>query len=369
MGDEVWEVDGSLSTDACAGLLSIDVTAVLENWRYLNRIVSCGAVVKADAYGLGMEPVACALAREGCRDFFVALPSEGCALRQALPDPMIRIYVLNGPLGNGQDLVNHRLHPVLNSLEQVVTWQQHAPRLPYSLHVDTGMNRLGLALSDLRHLPLDTNPELVMSHLACAETPEHSLNAIQRDRFTEARQKFPNARASFANSAGLFLGDDFLFDLGRPGLALYGGCPLLGHSNSIKPNPIKNVVTLDLTILQIRTIDTDGTVGYGATRAVIPGMRVAVASAGYADGILCSLANRGGGFINGVRIPIIGRVSMDLITFDISMLPENSVSPGDRIRLLGADYTIDEFAKDADTIPYTILTGLSRRYVRNWRGA
>lgn len=363
MRGDAYKAEEMLSTCTYSGLLSINVAAIVENWKQLNRIVSCGAVVKADAYGLGMEPVSCALAHEGCRDFFVALPSEGCELRRALPSTEVRIYVLSGPLDDGQTLVDQHLCPILNSLERISTWQHNAPNSPYGLHIDTGMNRLGLALSDLEQIPPNVNPYLVMSHLACADTPTHPLNTLQRDRFASIRNKFPKAQASLSNSAALFLGKSFLFDLGRPGLALYGGNPLSKH-----PNPMQTVVTLDLTILQIRTVDTEGTVGYGGTRTVTPGMRLAVASAGYADGLLCTLANQGSGFVQGIRVPVIGRVSMDLITFDISELPEDSVVPGDTICVLGPNYTVDDLAEDADTIPYQILTGLSQRYTRNWRG-
>ncbi|NKD76771.1 alanine racemase [Haematospirillum sp. H1815] len=350
------------------GLLTIDVSAVVRNWDTMRRRMGngrdCGAVVKADCYGLGATQIAPALARRGCRVFFVAMPGEGIALRRVLPDPDVAIHVLTGPLDDGTELTAHHLTPVLNTPEQLADWQTHAPGRPFTLHVDTGMNRLGMPLSAFMALPDSCTPAVVMSHLACADEPGHPLNALQQDRFATARARFPGAVASLSNSAGMFRGDDFLFDLGRPGIALYGGNPVPGQSNPMHP-----VVRLDLRVLQVREIDTAGTVGYGATRPVTPGMRLAIVAAGYADGLLRTLGDQGSGTIHGARVPILGRVSMDLITFDISALPAGSVHPGDYVTVLDAHHGIDSLAAEAGTLGYEILTGLSGRYTRTWTGS
>lgn len=349
------------------GLLTIDVAAVAENWDLMRRRMGngrdCGAVVKANCYGLGTEQIAPALARRGCRVFFVAMPGEGIELRRILPDPEVTIHVLTGPLDDGTDLSTYNLTPVLNTTEQLAAWRTHAPGRPFTLHVDTGMNRLGMPLSDFMALPDDDAPSVVMSHLACADEPGHPLNALQRERFATARARFPDAVASLSNSAGMFRGDDFLFDLGRPGIALYGGNPRPGQ-----PNPMHPVVRLDLRVVQVRQIDTTGTVGYGATRPAAPGTRLAVVAAGYADGLLRALGDQGSGTIQGARVPILGRISMDLITFDVSALPVSSVHPGDHVTVLDEHHGIDSLAAEAGTLGYEILTGLSGRYTRIWTG-
>lgn len=348
------------------GLLTIDLAAIAENWRILCRRMGPGresaGVVKADGYGLGLGPVARTLAAAGCRTFFVALPEEGLRLRRILPENPI--YVLSGPLPGTEALfIEHALIPVLNSAEQVRAWRAHAPSAPYGLHVDTGMNRLGISADSLPTLPDDLAPALVMSHLACADEPGHPLNARQLALFREVRARFPGAVASFANSSGHFLGADYLFDLGRPGVSLYGGNPQPGT-----PNPMRQVVTLQAKILQVRRVDTPQTVGYGATRRIPGGARLATVATGYADGLLRSLSNTGWGRLGGQRVPVVGRVSMDLIVFDVTAVPEDQARPGQAIVLLDAEHTVDDLAQEAGTIPYEILTSLGRRYARRYRG-
>lgn len=361
----VVDVVTAADEDRAGGVLTVDLDAIVANWRTLVARMpagkTCAGVVKADAYGLGAARVAPALARAGCRTFFVALPDEGIALRRAVPD--LPIYVLAGPLGGPEAFVAHDLRPVLNTPEQAAAWLAEAPGRPYALHVDTGMNRLGLTMTEFAAWAPRLDPEIVLSHLACADEPEHPINAEQLARFRTVRAAFPRAQASFANSSGHFLGPDYLFDLGRPGVALYGGNPVPG-----RPNPMRPVVRLGLRILQVRRIDTPGSVGYGATRRVPGGTRLATVAAGYADGLLRSLSNSGWGTLGEVRVPVAGRVSMDLITFDVSEAPEALARPGAFIELLNERHTVDDAAAEAGTIPYEILTGLSRRYARRYVG-
>lgn len=347
----------------CGLVLTIDLAALAANWRLLlGRMGAgrdCAAVVKANAYGVGCDHAAPALARAGCRRFFVAQPEEGVALRRVLgagPE----IFILSGPLAGSEALfAAHALIPVLNSGDQVRAWQHQATAAPYALHVDTGMNRLGLPWAEGGGEGL--TPCLIMSHLACADEPSHPMNAQQRDRFQAVRQKFPQALASFANSSGLFLGPDYLFDLGRPGVALYGANPTPGS-----PNPMAAVVHLQARIVQVRRIDTPQTVGYGATRRVEAGTRLATVAAGYADGVLRSLGNQGWGTLGGWRVPMVGRVSMDLITFDISSVPEALAQPDALIDLIGPQHSLEELAAEAGTIPYELLTSLSHRAERRY---
>lgn len=360
--------------DPTAGLLTIDLDAVAENWRRLrdrHAGAECAAVVKADGYGLGAVPVARRLAAEGCRTFFVAHPDEGVALRAALP--AAAIYVLNGLMPGAEDVfAAHDLAPVLNDLGQVRRWAgwcaDHGPR-PAAVQFDTGMARLGLDTREAQALIRDPAPlgafvdPIVMSHLACADEPDHELNSRQRERFDAIRAALPGRRTSLANSPGLFLDAGYHGDLARPGVALYGGNPTPGRAN-----PMQSVVTLAARILQVREIDTPGTVGYGATRTIGPPARLATLAAGYADGYLRSLSNRGHVVIGGVKVPVVGRVSMDLITVDITGLPAAACRPGELATLLDASHGVDDLAAEAGTIGYEILTALGRRYHRRYLG-
>lgn len=365
------EAVGHPAAHTAGGLLTIDLDAIAANWCLLRERMGPGrdttGVVKADGYGLGAAPVARTLAAAGCRQFFVALPEEGVALRRALPDHPI--YVLSGPFaGSLPTFVRNGLRPVLNTPEQVAEWLAHGPAdRPYALHVDTGMNRLGLTLAEFDQLADRLDPAIVMSHLACADTVAHSLTAEQVARFAAVRARLPRAVACLANSPGHFidgeLGREALFDLGRPGISLYGGNPRPGH-----PNPMRQVVTLQLKILQVRRVDTPQGVGYGASHYVSGGTRLATVAAGYADGLLRSLSNAGWGMLGGVRVPVAGRVSMDLITFDVSAVAEDEARAGGLITILGDGHTIDDLAAEAGTIPYEILTSLGRRYARAYVG-
>jgi alanine racemase len=349
-------------------VLDIDLGTVVANWRLLAERAapaSCAAVVKANGYGLGAGPVARALAAAGCRLFFVATLDEGIKLREALGDGP-EIAVLNGPFpGTAAEFVAHGLIPVLNYPGQIESWLEQGRGRPAILHVDTGMARLGLTPREFAAF-VEDRPSIpwraVISHLACADEPEHPLNGRQHSRFAAIAARLPGVPASLAASSGIFLGATHHFDLVRPGAALYGVNPCPGH-----PNPLRPVVRLMARIIQTREIDSGESVGYGAAHVMeVPG-RVATAAVGYADGWLRALSRRGCGFIGGKRVPLLGRVSMDLCAFDVSAIPPALARPGMTIELLGPRYGVDEVAADAGTIGYEILTALGSRYHRVYR--
>ena len=352
--------------------LTIDLDAIFANYKILaNRSnpASCAAVVKADAYGLGIEVVSGTLANAGCGTFFVALLDEGIALREILPDA--DIFILNGVFANeAPEFHRHRLIPTLNDLGQVDIWARschlETPR-PAALQFDTGMARLGftptesatlLAASDkLSAFPIAG----VLSHLACANDPTHPLNLEQRERFEKIVAQLPSAPASLSASSGIFLGSDWHFDMVRPGASLYGVAPVSGA-----PNPMRQVVKLQGKILQVRSVDTPQTVGYGATHQFAAPTRIATVAAGYADGYMRSLSGRGTAYIADTRVPVVGRVSMDLITLDIT--DATGAKPGDLVDLIGPRNDVDSLAAYAGTIGYEILTNLGRRYGRTYIG-
>jgi alanine racemase len=362
-----------MSSDPAAragAILEIDLGAVVANWRDLARIAApaqCAAVVKANGYGLGAASVARALAAAGCRTFFVASLDEGIALRQAL-GRQPEIAVFNGPLPDTTgDFTEHALIPVLNHSRQIAQWQREARPHPAILHVDTGMARLGLSACEFAAL-LDTPPRIawraVMSHLACADSSDSPLNERQLASFANVSAQVPGVAPSLAASSGIFLGPAYHFDLVRPGAALYGVNP-----RPRSPNPMRPVVRLSAKILQIRQIDRGETVGYGAAHVMPAPGRVATVAVGYADGWLRSLSHRGSGLIAGRRVPMVGRISMDLATFDVSAVPEILAHPGATVELLGAQYGVDDAAADAGTIAYEILTALGARHHRIYRAS
>jgi alanine racemase len=372
--------DDTGPTRARAGaVLTVDLEAIKKNYRRLRqelRPVTCAVVVKANAYGLGVARVAPALAKAGARTFFTAQFDEALQVQSALGKtrPTADIFVLNGlaaaPI---EDFTGHGLNPVLNSLGEIGAWAEAARAagraLPAALHVDTGMNRLGLPRNELDTLAGDPGRlkgievRYLMSHLACADEAAHPLNAEQLLRFEKARERLPAAPASFANSSGIFLGADYHFDLARPGAALYGVNP-----TPDRPNPMAQVIRLQGRILQVREIDAPSTVGYGASRQVPGGSRVATVAAGYADGFLRCLSDRTQAWIGERSVPLIGRVSMDLIALDVSALPAEAARPGDFVDLIGPKQDVDALARDAGTIGYEILTSLGARYHREYLG-
>jgi len=356
-------------------VLEIDLAGIVANWRLLATRVEpagCAAVVKADAYGLGAREVSAALATAGCGLFFVATLDEGIALRLALP-ASCEIAVLNGPLpGSAQEFVSYRLVPVLNEPGQIADWAVIARRhggLPAILHVDTGMARLGLTMREFERLGDELSQQratrwrALISHLACADLPAHPLNEIQLRRFVSARRQFCDLPASLAASSGIFLHRGFHFDFVRPGAALYGINPQPGTAN-----PMHQVVRLKARILQVREVDRGESVGYGATHVMDHPGRLATVAVGYADGWLRSLSPRGSGRLGGTRLPLLGRVSMDLVVFDVSAVDPSLARPGSFIELLDDDYGVDAAAADAGTIGYEILTALGWRCHRAYRG-
>jgi alanine racemase len=356
---------------AGAARLEIDLGAIVRNWRQLAARAAparCGAPVKADAYGLGAAEVVPALARAGCQDFFFAHPGEALALRALAP--AVRLYALHGPAAAVDEMAADGIIPSLNTPEQVAIWREAAARagrrLPAALQVDTGMNRLGLDPADFERLARESalldgiDVVLVFSHLACADIPGHPLNAAQLAAFRPLRALFPGVPAALANSSGIFLGPDYCFDLVRPGAALYGINPLANA-----PNPMEPVVRLIAEVIQVRRVDAPASVGYGAEHAVTGPSRVATIAVGYADGYPRSLGNgRGQALVDGERVPVIGRVSMDLITLDVSSLAEHRVHPGTEAILLGPEIDPDLIGTAAGTIGYEILTRLGPRYRR-----
>jgi alanine racemase len=356
--------------------LTIDLDAVAANYRLLAERAA-GAVVagvmKADAYGLGMARVAPALVRAGCRVFFTAHVDEGIRLRAIVPADST-IYVLHGPPpGTAPDFIAHGLVPVLNDAGQVREWSALCARLgrrrAAAVQVDSGMSRMGLAPADLAALgdPRDWlaafDPVLLMSHLACADVPDHPMNASQRRRFDALRAQFPAMPASLANSSAVFLGADFRYDLVRPGAALYGINPQPG-----RPNPLRQAVSLDARIVQVRTIAAGTAVGYGARYVADGTRRIATIAIGYADGWLRALSGRGCAYVDGVRVPIAGTVSMDSITLDVTGVPEARLQPGMTVELLGPHQHVDAVAAEAGTIGYEVLTRMGARFERRYLG-
>lgn len=361
---------------AALAVLTIDLTAIADNYRMLAAKVvpaECAGVVKADAYGLGVAKVAPALHKAGCRTFFVALLAEGLVLRDLLPDAAI--YVLGGLHGaDPATFIAARLRPVLVSLLEVETWLAAAgdKSARAGLHLDTGMARLGMPADEVDALIAAggtlkrLRPSLVMSHFACADTPEHPLNREQPGRFRAAlaRLGLPDVTRSIAASSGIFLGKEHSLDLVRPGAALYGIAP-----RADQPNPMRPVVRLQAKILQVRRVDAGSTVGYGATHRFDRPARLATIGVGYADGFMRALSNRGGVYLGDRRAPIVGRVSMDLVTIDISGIPEQEAQVGTLVDLIGPHNPVDTIAAEAGTIGYEILTSLGRRYHRRYRDA
>jgi len=370
----------SVPAARAGAILSIDLDAIRANYRLLCERAgraACAGVMKADAYGLGMARVAPALAREGCRVFFTAHVDEGMRLRALVPADST-IYVLHGAMpGVTREFVEHDLIPVLNDPGQVADWRAAARalgrRLPAAIQFDTGMSRMGLAPGDLQALLDDAallegiQPVLAMSHLACADEAAHPMNALQCGRFSSGlarlRARYPGLPGSLANSSAIFLGDAFHHQLVRPGAALYGINPQPGAAN-----PLRQPVSLAARIVQTRTVQAGDIVGYGAHFTATGPTRIATISIGYADGWLRSLSSRGHAFIDGVRVPVVGNVSMDSITLDVSGIPEARVAPGQPVELLGPHQTVDDVALDAGTIGYEVLTRLGSRFHRSYLG-
>ena len=339
--------------------LTIDLDAVAANWRTLDSKsasgIETGAVVKADGYGLGADRVSRALARAGARLFFVAVAEEGAKVRQAL-GPGVDICVFSGHMRGDTDMISDLgLTPMLNSLEQVTRHLEALPGHPFGIQLDTGMNRLGMEPPEwaaLRDIVLSQSPRLVMSHLACADEPDNPMNARQLAAFQEMAEGF-DAPRSLAATGGILLGSEYHFEVTRPGVGLYGGRPL---------TDAQPVAFLDLPVVQIRELDPGETVGYGNTWTAEQPTRLATVSGGYGDGIHRALSNNATLFAGETACPVVGRVSMDLITVDVTHLDDIP----DALTLLGAQQSVDDLADAADTIGYEILTSLGARYERRY---
>jgi alanine racemase len=361
-----------------SGLLTIDLAALVANWRELaGRVVpaECAAVVKADAYGCGVGPVAAALAKAGCDTFFVANVFEGHAVRALAPGAVI--YVFNGlNPGTAPAYADSNLRPVLASLDELAEWDGFRQASGWAggagLQVDTGMSRLGLSPEEAaglagRDLAKTSGITLLLSHFACAEEPGHPLNARQMAAFREIRALLPGLRGSLANSSGIFLGPDAHHDLVRPGVALYGANPTPGHLNLMR-----TVVHLQARVMQVREVAENDTVGYGAAWTARRPTRLAIAAVGYADGFLRAAGatdTKPGAeaIVAGHPCPLAGRISMDVLAIDVTDLPDAVPRRGDLVTLLGDDIGVDDLAFHAGTIGYEILTSLGRRYRRIYR--
>lgn len=335
--------------------LTVDLTAIVENWRSLDRLTKCetAVTVKADAYGLGLAKVGQALADAGARLFFVALAEEGLSLRRVLgPGPAICVF--SGHMPGDADVIREgQLTPLINSVDQLLTHVEALPGHSFGIQLDTGMNRLGMEPAEwaaLRDIALDQRPELIMSHLACADTPDHLMNQLQLETFREMTDGLDVPR-SLAATGGILLGEKYHFDLTRPGVGLYGGLPFVDATP---------VVTLDIPVIQVRDVAPGESVGYGNAFVAKRPTRVATVAAGYADGLIRAMGAAATFTHDNTKLPVVGRVSMDLITVDVSTL----ASPPEHLQLIGLHQSVDTVADFAGTIGYEILTSLGARYDR-----
>ncbi len=372
----------SILPELAGGRVTIDLGALVANWQYLAKLsapADTSAVVKANAYGCGIEDVVPTLLKAGCKTFFVAQPTEGIRARSVAPDSVI--YVLNGLYeGAEPHFVTHNLRPVISTFADAERWASAArsqgTALPCALHMDSGMERLGFTERELArlvsqdHIFNHLDVTLFMTHYACADDVGHPKTELQRERFVQAAEQYlPGVPKSAANSAAILQADGHQFDLTRPGIAMYGGEAL-----NDTPNPMKPVVTLEGRITQIRKSKAGESVGYGATQVLIRDTRIAYVSLGYADGYHRAASNTGvpmrgmstaaKAAFNGKIIAGLGRISMDLAAFDVTDIPENEIAQGDWIELFGPNIAVDDVARAAGTIGYEMLTGIGGRYSR-----
>jgi alanine racemase len=373
------EANHAATLRAATGVLTVDLDAIVANWRKLEKTAvpaECAGVIKADAYGCGLAPVARALAAAGCKTFFVATLDEAHAAREALPSAVI--YVLDGFFQNCGDIfAKIDARPVIGDLHELAEWDVFCRRTGWvggaAIHIDTGINRLGLTVTEAQGIIPRINAgdhgiTLVMSHLACAETLHHPLNAKQLTAFREIASSFAGVPASLSNSSGIFLGSQFQFDLARPGAALYGVNP-----TPEADNPMQTVVELKARIIQLRTIERGESVGYGATWTARRPTQLAILAAGYADGYFRAAGANDGTrgadvIVADKRCPVVGRISMDLMAVDVTDLPPNAARRGHMATLIGEGITVDELAHHFGTIGYEVLTSLGPRYARVYKG-
>src|SRR6266852_4238451 len=373
------EANQAAALAAATGVLTVDLDAIVANWRKLEKAAvpaECAAVIKADAYGCGVDPVARALAAAGCKTFFVATLDEARAARAAVPSATI--YALDGFFQNcGDAFAKIDCKPVIGDLNELAEWDVFCRRSGWAgsaaIHIDTGMNRLGLTITEEQGIIPRINAgdhgiTLVMSHLACAEALNHPLNAKQLATFREIASLFTGVPASLSNSSGIFLSPQFQFDLVRPGAALYGINPTPEADNPMQP-----VVDLKARIVQIRNVERGDSVGYGGTWTARRPTRLAIVSAGYADGYFRAAGSNDGTrgaevVVAGKRCPIAGRISMDLMAVDVTDLEKNALRRGHMATLIGEGITVDELAHHFGTIGYEVLTSLGPRYARVYKG-
>ena len=351
-------------------VLTVDLDTIASNYQALKTLgksVECAAVVKADAYGCGLELVTKRLVKEGCRTFFVAQLDEGITLRSYVPDAVI--FILNGLTPCYLTYKNKSLTPVLNSLDEIKAWAgfcaEHGS-FPCALQFDTGMSRLGLPPEETEQLfqsmdRLDNlDIRLVLSHLACSEEPDNPMNHEQLSNFKSIADYFPGIPASLAATGGILLGPDYHFDMLRAGIGLYGGLPFKDG---------RPVIKLEARLIQTRRLKAGETVGYGGAWVAKRETRIATVAVGYADGYIRTAGDRATARIAGHVAPLVGRVSMDLLTFDVTDIPPDKAHPGAMVELIGLENTIDDLARAAGTIGYEILTVFSSRYERRYLGA
>ncbi|WP_035671071.1 alanine racemase [Bradyrhizobium liaoningense] len=373
------EANQAAALAAYGGVLTVDLDAIIANWRKLEKTAvpaECSAVIKADAYGCGAEQVSRALSKAGCRTFFVATLEEARKVRAAVPESTI--YVLGGYFQNtGEHYAKINCRPVIGDLNELAEWDVFCRRSGWTggaaVHIDTGMNRLGLTLADAQAIIPRINAgdhgiTLVMSHLVSAEQLNSPMNAKQLATFRSIASEFTGVPAALANSSGIFLGAPFQFDLVRPGAALYGVNPTPEADNPMQP-----VVELKARIVQIRNIERGESVGYGGTWTARRPTKLAIIAVGYADGYFRAASSNDGTrgadvIVAGKRCPIAGRISMDLIAIDITDLPPNAARRGHMVTLLGDGITVDELAHHFGTIGYEVLTSLGHRYARVYKG-
>ena len=373
------EANKAAALAGASGVLSVDLDALAANWRKLEKSAvpaECSAVVKANAYGCGLEPVARALAKAGCKTFFVATPDEAVRARAAVPSAVI--YVLNGLIqNNGDAYAKIDARPVIGDLNELAEWDVFCRRTGWAggaaIHIDTGMNRLGLNMTEAQGLIPRINAgdhgiSLVMSHLACAESLNNPMNARQLAAFRAIASEFSGVPASLSNSSGIFLGNAFYFDAVRPGAALYGVNPTPEADNPMQP-----VVELKARVVQIRDVERGESVGYGGNWTARRPTRLAIVSAGYADGYFRAGSSNDGTrgaevIVAGKRCPVAGRISMDLTAIDVTDLERNAVRRGHLVTLIGEGITVDELAHHFGTIGYEVLTSFGSRYARVYKG-
>src|SRR5665811_766648 len=373
------EANQAAALAPATGVLTVDLAAIVANWRKLEKTAvpaECAGVIKADGYGCGVDPVARALAGAGCKTFFVATLDEARAARAAVPSAAI--YVLDGFFQYcGDAYAKIDAKPVIDDLHELAEWDVFCRRSGWAggaaIHIDTGMNRLGLTITEAQSIipritAGDHGITLVMSHLACAESLNHPLNARQLAAFREIASLFSGVPASLSNSSGVFLGAQFQFDLVRPGAALYGINPTPEADNPMRP-----VVDLKARIVQIRNVEKGESVGYGATWTARRPTKLAIVAAGYADGYFRAGRSNAGTrgaevMVAGKRCPIAGRISMDLIAVDVTDLEKNAARRGHMATLIGEGITVDELAHHFGTIGYEVLTSLGPRYARVYKG-